>query len=102
MSVLRILEHNRKFRQIIRAISMSANRDEVSFTMLDREERVKGTSESLIGPVAIGLRLRPSDEASHRDAEAENHKREKQMPRTARHGVHTGYRPRYCTAREST
>jgi hypothetical protein len=86
---MRILEHNRKFRQIIRAISVSANRDEVSGTMLDREERIKRTSEGLIGPVATGLRLRPGDEAGQRDAEAENPEREKQMPRAARGGVHS-------------
>ena len=55
-SVLRILEHDGKLRQIIRAIAMGAHCDEVSFAMLDGKEFVKGRRKSFAHPVGIRLR----------------------------------------------
>ena len=63
-SVLRILEHDGKFRQIIRAIAMAAHCDEVSFTMLDRKEFVKGRRERFAHPLGIRLRVDERQENS--------------------------------------
>ena len=51
--IFRIFQHHREFRDVVHAIAVGANGDEVAFGVLDREKLIERGRKMFVRPAAI-------------------------------------------------